>query len=122
MLGEQTRLGKVQMFWQEDRSLYRVVSRFPLRRMPPGGRLKYLSGQAHVTNLPFGLQQLLSSFNGESSVLKKSINKQVKNKLSSLELSIYFATVDLSTDTESPREDSCSCDFGHSHYTSYCSV
>ena len=122
-MGEQTRLGKVQMFWREDRSLYRVVSRFPLRRMPPGGRLKILEwsrprdhSTLWSTTAPFVLH-------GESSVLKKSINKQAKNELSSLELSIDFATVDLSTDTESPREDSCSCDFSDTRVTrATCSV
>ena len=44
----------------------------------------------HVSTLLFGLQQLYSSSNGESSLLKTSINKQAKNKLSSLELSIHL--------------------------------
>ena len=57
-----------------------------------------------MRTLLFGLQQLHSPSNGESSTLKTSINKQAKNKLSSLELSVHFATVDVSTDTESPRE------------------
>ena len=34
----------------------------------------------HVATLSFGLQQLSSSSNGKSSVLKTSINKQAKNK------------------------------------------
>ena len=105
MLDEQTRLGKVQMLfggWTDRCTGF--VSQSPTENASGWSIENTRVVTPHVTTLPFGLQQLSSSSNGKSSVLKTSINKQAKNKLSSLELPIHFAIVDVSTDTESPRE------------------